>query len=80
VLGLGNDEVGYQMPSAKFNPSCHECVTYVLFGDAADCPIAQAIGEDAVDCDTIFVNNIGASADGLFQGQMHSLLGELNAP
>jgi hypothetical protein len=80
VLGLGNDEVGYQMPSAKFNPSCHECVTYVVFGDPADCPIAQALGEDAVDCDTIFVNNIGASADGLFQGQMHGLLGELNAP
>src|SRR6185369_4521658 len=22
LVGLGNDEIGYQMPAAKFNPSC----------------------------------------------------------
>jgi hypothetical protein len=80
LLGLGNDEIGYQMPAAKFNPSCHECASYVIFDAVEECPIAIALGEDAVDCDTIFVNNIGAGADGLFQGHMQSLLEELNAP
>ncbi len=80
VLGLGNDEIGYQMPTAKFNPSCHECVTYVVLDNTENCPIAVALGEEAVDCDTIFINNVGAGADGLFQGIMNGLLGELNAP
>ncbi|RIK98389.1 MAG: hypothetical protein DCC71_21010 [Proteobacteria bacterium] len=80
LLGLGNDEVGYQMPAEKFNPSCHECFSFVVFGDVADCPIAQALGEDAVDCDTIFINNLGAGADGVLQGEMRALLEELNAP
>ena len=80
VLGLGNDEVGYQMPAAKFNPSCHECVTYVVLDNEENCPIALALGQEAVDCDTIFINNVGAGADGVFQAQMHGLLGQLNAP
>lgn len=80
LLGLGNDEVGYQLPAAKFNPSCHACASYVIFDDVEECPIAIAIGVDAVDCDTIFVNNIGPGADGLLQGYVQSLLGELNAP
>jgi hypothetical protein len=80
VLGLGNDEVGYQMPQAKFNPACHACAPYVLLGDTADCPIAQELGEEIVDCDTIFINNIGPSADPLLQGRMNTLLDEANAP
>lgn len=80
LLGLGNDEIGYQMETAKFNPSCHQCVDYVAFGNVADCPIAQAIGEDAVDCDTVFFNNLGAGADPVLQGHMRSLLEDLNAP
>lgn len=80
VLGLGNDEIGYQMPQAKFNPSCHECATYVIFDNTAECPIAQAIGEDAVDCSTVFQNNIGGSADPFLQGHMTPLLDDLNTP
>lgn len=78
MLGLGNDEIGYQMPTAKFNPSCHECATYVIFDNTANCPIALAIGEDAVDCGTVFQNNIGASADPQLQGVMEALLDQLN--
>jgi hypothetical protein len=80
VLGLGNDEIGYQMPQAKFNPSCHECATYVIFDNTAECPIAQAIGEDAVDCGTVFQNNIGGGADPFLQGHITPLLDDLNAP
>lgn len=78
MLGLGNDEIGYQMPVAKFNPSCHECVTYVIFDNTENCPIAIAIGEDAVDCGTVFQNNIGASADPQLQAVMEGLLDQLN--
>jgi hypothetical protein len=80
VLGLGNDEIGYQMPQAKFNPSCHECATYVIFDNTAECPIALAIGEDAVDCGTVFENNIGGGADPFFQGHMTPLIDQINAP
>jgi hypothetical protein len=80
VLGLGNDEIGYQMPAAKFNPSCHECAVYVAIGNEDNCPIALELGPEAVDCSTVFFNNIGPRADGQLQGHMETLLGELNAP
>jgi hypothetical protein len=78
MLGLGNDEIGYQMPAAKFNPSCHECATFVIFDNTANCPIALELGEDVVDCSTVFENNIGPSADPQLQGIMESLIGQLN--
>ena len=78
MLGLGNDEIGYQMPLAKFNPSCHECASYVIFDNTANCPIALALGEEAVDCGTVFQNNIGGNADPQLQGIMEGLLGQLN--
>jgi hypothetical protein len=78
MLGLGNDEIGYQMPIAKYNPSCQECATYVIFDNTANCPIAQEIGEDAVDCGTVFQNNIGSLADPQLQAVMEDLLGQLN--
>jgi hypothetical protein len=80
VLGLGNDEIGYQMPAAKFNPSCHECAVYVALGNEANCPIALALGEEAVDCGTVFFNNIGAGADPFLQGLMLPLLDAVNGP
>ena len=80
VLGLGNDEIGYQMPLAKFNPSCQECATYVIFDNTAACPIAIAIGEDAVDCSTVFQNNIGGGTDPFLQDHMTPLLDDLNTP
>jgi hypothetical protein len=78
LLGLGNDEIGYQMPLAKFNPSCHACASYVIFDNTAACPIAVELGEDAVDCSTVFENNIGGNADPQLQGLMEGLLGDLN--
>jgi hypothetical protein len=78
MLGLGNDEIGYQMPVAKFNPSCHECAVYVIFDNTAACPIAIELGEDAVDCGTVFQNNIGGSADPQLQAIMEGLLGQLD--
>ena len=78
MLGLGNDEIGYQMPIAKFNPSCHECATYVIFDNTENCPIALELGEATVDCGTVFQNNIGSNADPQLQGVMEDLLGQLN--
>lgn len=80
IVGLGNDEIGYQMPTAKFNPACHACAAFVLLGDVADCPIAQELGEEVVDCDTVFINNVGPSADPLLQGSLNGLIDQANAP
>jgi hypothetical protein len=80
VLGLGNDEIGYQMQAAKFNPSCHACAVYVAIGNEENCPIALELGEEAVDCSTVFFNNVGPRADGQLQAEMETLLGELNTP
>jgi len=74
VVGLGNDEIGYQMPEAKFNPSCFLCFNLNVFDvDPLDeCP------EETNDCGTVFQNNIGPGADPLLEGTMFDLLTELN--
>jgi hypothetical protein len=58
VVGLGNDEIGYQMPASKFNPSCFACSIEVLTGNEEACDFY-----DTLDCSTVFINNIGPSAD-----------------
>ncbi len=73
VLGLGNDEIGYQMPASKFNPSCFLCVIPVLLGDPESCPLL-----DTLDCDTVFINNIGPAADGLLRGHIEGMIDDLN--
>ncbi len=73
VAGLGNDEIGYQMPKAKYNPSCHQCVTFVISEDEDNCPLAATL-----DCGTVFFNNIGDLADPQLQGVMLDLLDGLN--
>lgn len=73
VAGLGNDEIGYQMPEEKFNPTCHQCWFYVAQGLDDQCPLAATL-----DCGTVFQNNIGSLADPLLEGQMTTLLDELN--
>lgn len=80
VVGLGNDEIGYQMSAEKFNPSCHACAAFIILGNEDDCPIAQELGSDVVDCDTVFQNNIGPLADPQLQGVMAGLIDEVNAP
>ena len=75
LVGLGNDEIGYQMPEEKFNPSCFLCFNLNIIGvDPLDeCP------EETNDCGTVFQNNIGPSADPLLEGVMFDLLGQLNS-
>ena len=73
IVGLGNDEVGYQMPEAKFNPGCFLCFQVNIGGaDDDTCP-----GEEWNDCGTVFQNNIGPSVDPVFQGVMYDLLAEI---
>lgn len=73
VAGLGNDEIGYQMPAAKFNPSCFLCFEEVFVGNEEACPYFHTL-----DCDTIFINNVGPSADPALQAPMKAMLEELN--
>jgi hypothetical protein len=80
VLGLGNDEIGYQMPQEKYNPSCVECALYILVDNLAACPIYAELGPDAVDCSTVFQNNVGPDADPLLTGELEAAIGEINAP
>jgi hypothetical protein len=73
IAGLGNDEIGYQLPVAKWNPSCHLCVYPVLFGNEESCSLFETL-----DCDTYFINNIGPGADPQFQALFEGMIGELN--
>lgn len=74
LVGLGNDEVGYQMPEAKFNPGCFLCFQVNIGGEDAEgsCP-----GEEWNDCGTVFQNNISPATDPLFQGVMNELLAQV---
>ncbi len=72
VVGLGNDEIGYQMPEEKFNPSCFACFTWILLGNDDACPLA-----DTLDCGTVFQNNIGPGADPQLQALFEELLEEV---
>lgn len=73
VAGLGNDEIGYQMQEAKFNPSCFICFAEVLFGNEEACPVLETL-----DCGTVFQNNIGPMADPQLQSVAADLLDQLN--
>ncbi len=76
LIGMGNDEVGYQMPEAKYNPGCFLCFQVNIGGDDSEglCP-----GEEWNDCGTVFINNIGPQVDPKLQEIMNGLLTELNS-
>jgi len=57
IAGLGNDEVGYQVPFDKWDDSCHACAPYILAGAPQFCPIQP------IDCNTVFQNNVGQQLD-----------------
>jgi hypothetical protein len=83
LLGLGNDEIGYQMQAEKFVPGCFECGLFV-FTDINECPFYRDFysqlppqGRIGI-CDTIFQNNIGPKADTLLQGEIGELLDQAN--
>jgi hypothetical protein len=83
VLGLGNDEIGYQMPAEKFIPGCFECGLAAL-SDINSCRFYRDFysklppqGRIGI-CDTIFQNNIGPAADPLLRGEIGELLDQAN--
>ena len=57
IAGLANDEVGYQVPFAKWDNSCHACAPYILGGVPQFCPVQP------IDCSTVFQNNVGQQLD-----------------
>jgi hypothetical protein len=69
TVGLGNDEIGYQMPEAKYNPSCFACVLFVATGVPEACPAAATL-----DCSTTMQNNIGPGADPELQDRIGALI------
>jgi hypothetical protein len=73
VVGLGNDEIGYQLEAAKFDPTCYLCFNQEVFGDPTGCPTPNDTR-----CETYFVNNIGPGADPQLQAVMSGLLLQLN--
>jgi hypothetical protein len=58
IAGLGNDEIGYQVPFEKWDDSCHACASYIILGVPEFCPLFPDI-----DCNTVFQNNVGQQVD-----------------
>jgi len=73
IIGLGNDEIGYQLPAAKWDDSCHACAPFILAGVPQFCPLYPAI-----DCNTVFENNVGAAVDPTISGALEPLLDALH--
>jgi hypothetical protein len=73
IIGLGNDEIGYQLPEAKWDDSCHACAPFILGGVAHFCPLFPNI-----DCNTVFQNNVGADVDPAISGAIEPLLDDLH--
>jgi len=73
IIGLGNDEIGYQVPAAKWNDSCHACAPFILAGAEQLCPYYPNI-----DCNTVFENNVGADVEPAISGALEPLLDALH--
>jgi len=73
IIGLGNDEIGYQLPAAKWDDSCHACAPFILAGVPQFCPLFPNI-----DCNTVFQNNVGQDVDPAISSAMFPLLEELH--
>jgi hypothetical protein len=73
IIGLGNDEIGYQLPAAKWDDSCHACAPFILAGLPQLCPLFPDI-----DCNTVFQNNVGPDVDPIISGVMNPLLDGLH--
>jgi hypothetical protein len=72
IIGLGNDEIGYQLPADKWDNSCHACAPYILADAVAACP------EFPPDCNTVFQNNVGAEVDPSISGAILPLIDDLH--
>jgi hypothetical protein len=75
IIGLGNDEIGYQLPAEKWDDSCHACAPFILAGVPEFCPLYPNI-----DCDTIFQNNVGPEVDPTVSAGLVPLIDELHDP
>ena len=73
LIGLGNDEIGYQLPADKWNDSCHACAPFILGGVPQFCPLYPNI-----DCNTVFQNNVGADVDPTISAALEPLLDDLH--
>jgi hypothetical protein len=69
IVGLGNDHIGYQLPSEKFDPSCSLCAPFILAGVSQLCPLFPNI-----DCNTVFQNNAGPDVDPRVTDAMHEAI------
>ena len=74
IIGLGNDEIGYQLPAAKWDDSCHACAPFILAGVPEFCPLFPNI-----DCNTVFQNNVGQQVDPVISGALEPLLDDLHS-
>ena len=72
IFGLANDHIGYQVPFAKWDDSCHACAGYVAFGIEDLCPVQP------IDCSTVFQNNVGQQVDPVVTGAILPLLDALH--
>jgi hypothetical protein len=73
IIGLGNDEIGYQLPAPKWDDSCHACAPFILGGVPQFCPFFPNI-----DCNTVFQNNVGADVDPAISGAILPILDDLH--
>jgi hypothetical protein len=73
IIGLGNDEIGYQLPAEKWDDSCHACAPFILGGVPVLCPEFPDI-----DCNTVFQNNVGPDVDPVISGAINPLLDGLH--
>ena len=73
IIGLGNDEIGYQLPAEKWDDSCHACAPFILGGVPQFCPLFPNI-----DCNTVFQNNVGPDVDPAVSGALNPLLSGLH--
>jgi hypothetical protein len=75
IIGLGNDEIGYQMPAEKWDNSCHACAPFILAGIPQFCPLFPNI-----DCNTVFQNSVGQEVDPTVSGALVPMIEDLHAP
>lgn len=62
LVGLGNDEIGYQLQAEKFDESCNLCAPFILAGFPQFCPVPNP------DCSTVFQNNVGIEMNPVISG------------
>ena len=72
IVGLGNDHIGYQVPFAKYDPSCEICAPFILAGVPQFCPLFPNI-----DCNTVFQNNVGRQVDPDVTNALHQAIDDL---